>query len=1378
MKSIGFDFGSVYTKGILLENGRPTTLMFCQRKAGDERAAFREFLDRLEKAHPEARYRVGVTGINSVEFGKKGFATVNAILATALGVGALGFSGRSIIEIGGQNAKLITRDTVNPANISEFAINDVCASGSGVFIEQQARRLQLDLDAFSQLSAGAAKHVAIAGRCAVFAKTDMIHLQQKGCQVDEIAFGVCMAICNNFSAMLLKGRELQLPVMLAGGCARNAGIVRAFRETLGLREAGQLVVSPLPAMEAAIGAAENAARADSREFTSSQLFCRLFEEADTAGVVTAALPPLVCRAVEEEPTEPEDTFHEPIDGYLGVDVGSVSTDMAVIDRSGRLINSVYLSTRGRPLDAIKEGFEILKQRFSGGLNVIACATTGSGRHLAGRVIGADLVKNEITCQSLGVLDSVGEVDTIFEIGGQDSKYMALHDGSVSDFVMNKVCAAGTGSFLEEQAQGMGIDIKGEFSQLAFAGHAPIDLGSHCTVFMETEVCSALQKGAVVSDICSGLAYSIARNYLEKVVGNRMIGERIAFQGGVASNRSVVSAFEQILHKPVMVSAYNRITGAIGAAVAAKNAGLAQKSLFRGFDCVADLSFSTFQCNGCSNNCEVGVIEQAGSRIYFGDTCERYTSHGSAPANVSEMPPNLAAEYILACEDYFVDATAGGKKLIGLPRGSTIMGYLPFWATFFSRLGWNPVLSEPTGAETFELGLKSLPATVCLPAKLMAGHIAALKKRGFDYIFVPSVMHLSGQNPSNAFACPYAIAMPFMINDKTAARVLSPVVSMNDEEAFLEGFCSCLHELETSPDAIKMAYRAAVDEQQRFHVRLRVRASELLKRGSYRYAFAVAGKPYNIFDPYLNLGLFERLRRLNVLAIPLEMLPLNSEDVECILPWGFSADIYRAASATAASSNLFPLLISNYGCALDAFTFKQLEKNLNHRPHLILEFDEQRGEAGLLTRIEAFIDQLENIGRLRLRSQNSSGAVHSAALVPEKGARVCMPYWSDHVYAFAGLWEYMGYQVEILPVPDQETRLLGERHSLGKECSPYAMIAGDLLQLHKRDKERELVYHFPSVTFPCLLNQYGNSIKIMAEDLGIRNIRVSSLTGTELAVAFGVTPMQRLYEGLMTIDMLVKAACEIRPYEKEPGMTGALYQQSLLMVRKAMVSGDLMHAIDHSLRMLASVPVDRSRPRPLVGIAGDLYTKVNEVANNNLFKWLESQGLEVWPSPSQIDLLDCSITSEFIDRLTRLELTGALGAGAVVCKAIMSSWRVRRAVGNRVRRYREPGYLQTLRLARPYMSNRKYELLLVNIAKIVDFIDRGAHGVINAICFNCMVGNASTAIIEKIREDHRSTPIITAVYAGGESPGRQIQLEAFVGQVKEHFNKSAARTVSR
>ena len=1369
MKSIGFDFGSVYTKGILIEDGRPTRLMFCQKKTGAEQAAVEAFLAEVEASFPGEHFYVGITGINCHELNKNGFASANSILATALGVRALGFSGRSVIEIGGQNAKLITFDALNPANISEFAMNDVCASGSGVFIEQQARRLQLEIDEFSHLSAGAAKHVPIAGRCAVFAKTDMIHLQQKGFLVDELAFGVCMAICSNFSAMLLKGRELETPVLLAGGCARNAGIVRAFRETLKLHKPDQFKISPLPAMESALGAAISAENAAGKTFSCCQILQELaaMNRSETNGA--AALQPLKLSQVCPVIPEPEDSFNELIEGYLGVDVGSVSTDMAVINRAGEVVTSIYLPTRGRPLDAIREGFEIIKQRFVGGLKVLGCATTGSGRHLAGRVMGADLVKNEITCQYLGACNFLNDVDTIFEIGGQDSKYISLHDGCVADFVMNKVCAAGTGSFLEEQAQEMGIDIRADFSQRAFSGKAPIDLGSHCTVFMETEVCSAMQKGADISDICAGLACSIARNYLEKVVGNKPVGDNIVFQGGVASNKAVVAAFEQILQRPVRVSPFNRITGAIGAAVAVRKNNIGQPSTFRGLDCVVDLLFSTFKCSGCANNCEVGVIEQNGSKIYFGDTCERYTSQGMPHIEESQLPPNLAAEYMADCEGYFGSA-AGAKRVIGLPRGSTIMGYLPFWGTFFKEIGWNPVLSGYTTSEICGMGLKALPATVCLPAKIMAGHIAALKKQQLDYVFVPSVMHLPEQAPVNSYACPYAMAMPFMINDKASSRVLSPVISMIDENAFAEGFCSCLRELETSVNAIKNAYRKAVAEQHKLQQRFKNLAAELRAHGDYRFVFGVAGKPYNVFDPYLNLGLFERLRKLGVLAIPLEMLPLDTQDIECVLPWGFSADIFRAVTAVAATDNIYPLLISNYGCALDAFTFKQLESSLWHRPHLILEFDEQRGEAGLLTRIEAFIDQLESAKKLRRQVQEKRPFLSSVTLLPNVKTLVCMPYWSDHVYAFAGLWEHKGYQVEILPTPDQDVRLLGERYTLGKECSPYAMMVGDLLQLHRRDKDRQMIYHFPSVTFPCLLNQYGNSIQILIEEMGIRNIRVSSLTGTELTEAFGVDAMQRLYEGLMTIDVLVKAACETRPYEKEPGMTGTIYVQCLQMVRRAMVSGNLMQALDRSLRALATVPVDRSKPRPLVGVAGDLYTKVNDVANNNLFKWLEGQGLEVWPSPSQIDLLDCSISSGFLNSLAKLELEGILGAGNVALKAIISAWRVRRAAGSRIKRFREPNYLQIVRLAKPYMNNRKYELLLVNIAKIVDFIDRGAHGVINAICFNCMVGNASTAIIEKIRQDYRETPIITAVYSGGENSSRQIQLEAFVGQVKERFNK--------
>ncbi len=1374
MKAVGFDFGSVYTRGVLLENEKITSFRLYRRKGPDDLDAVAAFFREIGQRFPGEKFRLGITGIASNTRPPEQVIVSNPVSAVASGARFLGFTGQNIIEIGGQNSKLIVLDA-GTGNIKEFAMNDACAAGSGMFIEQQAGRLQVSIDEFSRLADAGERNVAIAGRCAVFAKSDMIHMQQKGVKVADLASGLCKAIIRNCQAMLLKGRDLDPPVMLAGGCAANSGIVKAFRDIHPGMGAGNVFVSPFPGLEGAIGAAVIASRSQVEELTAEAVLKLLFELTANSHKESATLAPLK-KLPFKKVFEPETGSDVPVEGYLGIDVGSVSTDLAVLDREGELISSVYLPTRGKPVEVLREGLAIIKGRFNGGLKVLGCGSTGSGRHLAGKILGADIVKNEITCQFLGVQHYLPDVDTIFEIGGQDSKFISVRNGSIEDFLMNKVCAAGTGSFLEEQAGEMGISIFGEFEELAFASSAPVDLGSHCTVFMETEIVGAMQQGKPLADICAGLAYSIVRNYLEKVVGSRPIGRRIAFQGGVASNAAVRAAFEQILQKPVVVMPYNRVSGAIGAAIAARNHIADRPSVFRGLDCTDDAVITTFHCSKCSNNCEVSLIEQGGEKIFYGDTCERYTSTGGLAAAECSLP-NLAAEYIKGCEAYFTGREPG-PVIIGVPRASTLVGYLPFWATFFAEIGCTPLLSDSTTENTLAQGLKYLPSSVCLPVKLMAGHVASLQAWKPEFIFLPSIMHLQGDDPEHSYACPYAMALPFMINIRSRVRFLSPVISLNDENAFAEGFAPCLADLKVSEEKVKAAYRAAMLENKQFHERMRRRAAELIAGSDYSYVFAVIGKPYNLFDQYLNMGLFERLRRSGVLAVPLPMLPLDLGGIVCQLPWELSARIFQAAAACAGTDNIFPLLTSNYGCAPDAFTFRQLEPLLSNKPHLLVEFDEHRGEAGLVTRLEAFLDQLENAGKPVIEMPEPARRPVSVALVPKLNAKVCMPYWSDYVFAFAGIWEHHGYRVEILPVPDQSVRILGEKHSLGKECSPYAMIVGDLMQLHQKNPVGELIYHFPGVTFPCLLNQYGNSIQVLIKDLGISNIRLSSLNGSELARAFGIAEMQVLYEGLLAIDVLVKAACEIRPYEKTAGMTGELHHQNLLRIREGIARGNVLPGLDESLRALMAVPVDRSRKRPLVGIAGDLYTKVNEVANNNLFKWLEEQGFEVWPSPSQVDLLDCSIYSSFRQSLAKFEFARIIENGMVALRAMLGAWKVRNAVGKRVVHLEEPGYNDILRLAQPYMNNSQHELLLVNIAKIMDFVERGAHGVINAICFNCMVGNASAAIIEKIRQDHSLIPIITAVYSGSENPGRQMQLEAFASQVKDRFEISNSNSRSQ
>jgi predicted CoA-substrate-specific enzyme activase len=1368
MHAIGLDFGSVYIKAVLLDASGNVDLTCYAKKGMDDHKTIDEFFERVNLRFPGARFHAGSAGIEAGRSG--GFLPVNAIIAIAEGIGRLHPGARSIIEIGGHTSKFIVFG--DDGAVRDFSTNDACAAGTGSFLEQQSRRLNIDIGELSRLSKAAARDATIAGRCSVFAKSDMIHLQQRGTSVEEICYGLCMAIARNALATLLRGGEPLTPVVIAGGCARNEGILRAFSEILAGHDGRDLVRSACPGLEGAVGAAMVAAARGGETHTLEDLHRCVFAALTSASGRRTTLSRLSLLREIERKEEPTGALMAPLEGWLGVDVGSVSTDFVVLDRDDRVVSSIYLPTRGRPVEVLREGLEILRERFRDGFTVLGCGATGSGRHLAAKLLGADVVKNEITCQMLGAQHFIPGVDSIVEIGGQDSKYIAVQGAGIADFVMNKICAAGTGSFLEEQARELGIDIYSEFAPLAFASEAPLDLGSRCTVFMETEVVNAVHNGIPGGDICAGLAYAIVKNYLNKVAGNRPLGSTIVFQGGVASNDAVVAAFERVIGKPVHVHPYNRISGAIGAALAARGEameGKSEQSNFKGFDPGPQPLLWSFECRRCSNNCEVNVIETSESRCYFGDVCERFTSLGSDDEHKPALP-NFTDEFLTRCEQYFV-TPAQGRRTIGIPRASTLMAHLPFWAVFFRELGLQPMLSSNTDQQTLALGLRNLAVGVCLPIKLTAGHIYTLLETGADLIFVPSVVILPGDVPSQSYSCPYAMAVPYMIGAKNNDRFVTPTVSFVDEESFVEGFDEWRGRLGASRTRIREAYQAARSVQDHFDKSLRNRAGSLLKAGGYRHVFAILGKPYNTFDAFMNLNLFERLRRMGVLAIPLAYLPLDLPVSVSDLPWRFSADIHRAAVAIAEIPEIHPIIISNFGCGPDAFTFKQIEDALRSRPYIILEFDEHRGEAGLITRLEAFIDRLEGGSRTCPQPSSRGDTNLPVAYFPASPTEVRIPYFADYAYAYSGLWKYKGHNAEVLPLPDDRIRILGEKYTLGKECHAYSMLVGDLVDVAARESGKEVVFYFPGTTIPCLLHQYGAGMQVLLRELGENVVKVSAPTGQEMTKAFGIDAIERFYMGLLAIELCVKAVCEIRPYEKIRGTADMVHRGNLLRIEKAIGGGDIVEALDESLRALSLIPVERNGGRPVVGIAGDVYTKVNPAANNDLYRWLEDRGLEVWPAMGQIDLLDFGISRRLFESASRGRMQDFLLSGSVAIKRLVDVWKINRVASPRISRLEEPGYLEMKKLAAPYMPNEAHELLFLNTVKIVDFARRGADGIINAVCFNCMVGNASAAIIQKIRHDYHDIPIITAVYSGGEEPSRAMALEAFVSQVKRHYART-------
>ena len=567
MHFIGLDAGSVAIKLVVLnKDGRKLEGHYIRHYGHPARAAI-NLLKEIKSRYPESS--LSITGsAGRVIASALGIKPVNEIVSQSYSIKKLFPHIKTIIELGGEDSKLILLDK---GRIRDFSLNSVCAAGTGSFLEQQAERLRMSIEEFSETAAQSQKPSKIAGRCSVFAKSDMIHLQQIATPMEDIVAGLCFAVARNFKGTIARGKELKLPVAFQGGVAANKGMIRAFKEIFELDE---LFVPPDFALMGAFGAAfKNMDDGVINTFDLEKLESFLsfkFSEEGWEPLISKDSDALCVMRNELNYENSSPITHHPllIKAYLGIDIGSISTNLAVIDEDGNLLAKSYLMTAGRPIEAVKQGLDEIYEEIGDKVEISGVGTTGSGRYMIADYVGADIVKNEITAQATAAIYIDPDVDTIFEIGGQDSKYISIRDGIIVDFEMNKACAAGTGSFLEEQAEKLDISVKDEFAEYAFRSKNPCRLGERCTVFMENSLLSNLQKGAGKDNLLAGLAYSIVLNYINRVVAGKHIGENIFFQGGVAFNKAVVAAFEKYLSKNITVPPNHDVTGAIGMALIA------------------------------------------------------------------------------------------------------------------------------------------------------------------------------------------------------------------------------------------------------------------------------------------------------------------------------------------------------------------------------------------------------------------------------------------------------------------------------------------------------------------------------------------------------------------------------------------------------------------------------------------------------------------------------------------------------------------------------------------------------------------------------------------------------------------------------------------
>jgi predicted CoA-substrate-specific enzyme activase len=1389
---IGLDIGSVTCKAVRVNEFLEIQQRAQIRCAGNLAEAIQHVVERVLPSAEKKPITIGITGCGSHSFEwPRGIAVANDIVALALGASQNSSGIKSVIEIGGQTSSWLSLknkpSSDGDVEILDFAINERCAAGSGAFLEQQASRLKLDIEEFSSLAASADRGATVAGRCSVFAKSDMIHLQQKGTPIEEIAYGICLALARNFVATILKGRTADLPLMLTGGAVKNRGLVRAFGEILDINTEGMKIPDD-PLLTSAIGAALFAKRSGMRiETRSFRKFVKDLRTKDKK--VQAVLQPLGSADVQGT-VEPQPSKDEAVEGYLGVDVGSVSTNMAVIDVTGNVKVGVYLPTRGRPLEVLKEGFARLLEKCHGNLNILGVGTTGSGRYLAGRFLKANAIHNEITCQLISTIRYYPEVDTIFEVGGQDSKFISVKDGQIADFTMNKICAAGTGSFLEEQADQIGIPIEKEFSSLAHRSSSPYDLGSRCTVFMDTELVNALSGGISVSDVCAGLAYSIVRNYLEKVVEERPIGEHIVFQGGVASNPSVVQAFSLWLGKKIDVHPHNRISGAIGAAIFAQRVLDTNESPESLTDRLKErinqpYQVDSFQCRQCSNRCEVNAISIAREKIFFGDTCERYSSQqvwseeSAAPWSSISQDDGLTdlfseRERLLS---RLIPEPSSSSLTVGLPRTSYLIEYLPFWTTFFHQLGYNIMVSPPSNNDIFTSGLKSLSVEACLPVKMAYGHIQWLLDRGVDKVVFPSPVSMYKDSPESVLLCPYTEHLPFMVKSAMEGEILTPSVDIHSGiKTFLAGMASITDFLHSNFVRMERAFYLAYQAQMAFSEKIKKMGEKVLEHslGDRDLKWIVLGKPYNVHDAFLNLNLSKHIQKIGVQAIPQDFIPMESQKLESFPespPWEYNQKMIQAAIWCLSQPDVYPLILSSFGCGPDAFTLRHLNKILANKPNLFLEIDEHRGEAGLITRLEAFWDEVRASHKRGSKSFSLASVSKKEDIPIEelKKSRFVLPYFADHAVAFAGAFKGAGLDAELLPPPNEESFILGEQYGSGKECHAYAILTGDLVKYARSKRTGGEVYYYPGTKYNCLLSQYEVAMRYLLNDLGIEDLKILAPPSEFLFKLLGNPGLRRLWRGLVAVDFLVKGICERRPYERQKGTCDAVHSENLKDIERGLAGGNFGLYLNQCAERLTQIETyDYQKPR--IGVAGDVYTRINPVANHNLFQKLEELGCEVWPAPLIVDEVDFGTQKNLYRSLKEYRFHESAVIGLLSLKKEFETWRVKRSLRSVLPKFSEPGFIEIIENFSPYIGFDNNQLLTLNISKIVDFVKQGADGVINAMCFNCMVGTVSGAIATRIRSDFEDIPIPTLVFSGSDILSEKTKLEAFVYQVQQYAKR--------
>ena len=1288
---LGIDVGSVSVSYVELADDRSVVGSGYAFHNGRITAAIEELLRGVQFE------RVGwVAGTSSAADKVQATSTYDGHVAHIAAARHLHANVGAILVLGGEKFSLIRFN--KQGEYQDTRTNSGCAAGTGSFLDEQAKNLGLPGSAeLSTMAIGATGQVPkVASRCAVFAKTDIIHAQQEGYSREAICRGLCNGLATIIADTLFAGDTVPEPVVLAGGLALNGAVV-AHLQTLAQCH---LTIDAYAPLYGALGAAllllddiKSQARLRGRGVPSQTLADRnLSSAADLLGaghqpktyvygpleLSLSAYPDFTSeRRYEFTPQVVHGTGAVEMDIYLpvvegaclevhlGIDIGSTSTKAVLLQEGAGVVAGAYTRTHGRPVEAVQAILEAFEDWAAGShltLRVRSAGTTGSGRKLLGSILGADFVVDEITAHARAAIELDPETDTIIEIGGQDAKFTTLRNGMVTSAVMNTVCAAGTGSFIEEQARRLGCSLAA-YADLVGGARSPM-ASDRCTVFMQRDINHLLAGGYDVKEILAAVLHSVRENYLQKVAREGSIGRRICFQGATAKNRALVAAFEQRLGRPIAVSRFCHLTGALGVAHLCAEKGLTH-STFRGLDLHRqNIPLEKETCNLCNNHCKVVKAEVMGEVSAYGYLCGR---DYETPRHVSN---NRSGFDLVATRKRLLRVAPRPEvhaPTIGLPAALFMIDDMPLWKRFFQTLGFKVVTSEACKAPV-ALGKKLARAEFCAPIAAFHGHVAWLTDKA-DFLFLP--FYLESERPDRDVRrqhCYYTQYAPSLVHaagiqglkDRCISPVFAGPVEAFQNQARLYAALRRALPVEITFAQFASAHRDAMQFQREVKEDLRAVFRRETENTS-EVSVVLIGRPYTCLPATMNKRIPEFLGSLGVKAFFQDMLTYSERDVEDIrevldlVHWNHAAKILESAEVVANRKGLYPVLVTSFKCAPDSCTVEFFRRILDAKgkPYLILELDEHESSVGYETRIEAAVGAFRNhLTANRPVPAPATRPKHPSVLQDIQGKTLVVPCWDS----LAGELLVANLEHEGIDAILMQQDTLGLQKSLRfntGQCIPLTAVAQgfiDTVQARGLDPADTVLWNIDS-RMSCNIGAYPAVLKTLLDSYGNGFENASVYRGEMSFIDVSIRAGMNAYFAYMFGGLLRRMACRIRPYETTPGNTDRVLAESLGVLCMAFRGWrDKLDAVEEVVDRFAAIPkTDRSRPK--VAIFGDLYSRDNEVINQDLARFIEKHGGEVVTTPYSV------YAKLVIDAYFSRWMREGLYKNALLSKAVMTTMGV-------------------------------------------------------------------------------------------------------------------------